>query len=440
MANPEHLAKLEEGVEAWNKWREENRALIPDLENANLKYAQLNGANLIEAHLVRANLLGVQLEGADFTHAQLEKTNLSHARLKGAYLISVNLKGADLFKAQLDDSNLSASNLEGANLEKVQLNRAELEETELKDASLAEAILENANLYKANLEGADLSDAQLERADLSNARFQRADLYRADFSNANLNDCTGLRFNDTKVLHARLTARPGNSFNRLLNPFFIYNPKTDPWSELRRAYTGPNFLLTLLALIGFLLPYIFQIATWRSINIAQELAQENLIRLQTEYDELVTEGVITLSVATTLESTIEKLKNVDTCLAEECKSYRIWQLLIGVNKGWRFVALALAIILYNILRHNLTQTILAFREEEERSGYTPALKEYFTPSFFGVFPDSDKASPTMRKLASIIGLSPTRLHVVLRILFLVATVAFFVNLFEVLFTVVKLRA
>ena len=24
MANPEHLAKLKEGVEAWNKWRKDN--------------------------------------------------------------------------------------------------------------------------------------------------------------------------------------------------------------------------------------------------------------------------------------------------------------------------------------------------------------------------------------------------------------------------------
>ncbi|MGA2411123.1 MAG: hypothetical protein ABSG46_12140 [Candidatus Binataceae bacterium] len=29
MANPEHLAKLKEGVEAWNQWREENPEILP---------------------------------------------------------------------------------------------------------------------------------------------------------------------------------------------------------------------------------------------------------------------------------------------------------------------------------------------------------------------------------------------------------------------------
>jgi hypothetical protein len=36
MANEEHVAVLEEGVEAWNKWREESGNLTPNLLKANL--------------------------------------------------------------------------------------------------------------------------------------------------------------------------------------------------------------------------------------------------------------------------------------------------------------------------------------------------------------------------------------------------------------------
>jgi len=35
MANPEHLAKLKEGVEAWNKWRKDNPKIKRDLTEAN---------------------------------------------------------------------------------------------------------------------------------------------------------------------------------------------------------------------------------------------------------------------------------------------------------------------------------------------------------------------------------------------------------------------
>jgi uncharacterized protein YjbI with pentapeptide repeats len=65
MANPEHLAKLKEGVEAWNKWRKDNPEIRRDLTEANLMEANLFGANLRRADLAEANL-----EAANFTGAE----------------------------------------------------------------------------------------------------------------------------------------------------------------------------------------------------------------------------------------------------------------------------------------------------------------------------------------------------------------------------------
>ena len=337
--------------------------------------------------------------------------------------------------------------LEGANLRKASLKEADLTLAHLKETNFIHARLKSANLHEANLEKANLSWAHLENAALSyvklggatlfGAHLEGASLRSANLSNTDLRDCKGLRFDDTLVLRSRLTPRPGNFFSRLL-PWFIYNPVTDPWSELRRAYTGPNFLLTLLALIAFLLPYVVQIAAWRSVNLAQELTQQTLSDLRIDYETLAARGAISPSAAHVLESSLMNLEQYDTCLAESCTRYRIWQLLIGWNKGWLFVALALAVLLYNGVRYYLTQTIAAFREEEERSGYTPSLRAYFTPNLFGVYLEFGQT--WKHKLTALLGLSPTRLHVVLRILFLLATSAFVVNLFEVLLTVVKLRS
>ena len=64
MANPEHLKILKQGVEVWNKWREENPQIKPDLVNANLGGVNLSNADLSYANLVIANFKKAELSGA----------------------------------------------------------------------------------------------------------------------------------------------------------------------------------------------------------------------------------------------------------------------------------------------------------------------------------------------------------------------------------------
>ena len=64
MANPEHVAILDQGVKVWNKWREENVNVQVDLS--------------------KADLAGANLEGADLSGANLEETDLSGTKLKDA--------------------------------------------------------------------------------------------------------------------------------------------------------------------------------------------------------------------------------------------------------------------------------------------------------------------------------------------------------------------
>ena len=70
MANEEHFKILNQGVEAWNEWREKNPQRTPDLSGANLIMANLSGADLCEADLNKAVLHGADLYKADLTGAQ----------------------------------------------------------------------------------------------------------------------------------------------------------------------------------------------------------------------------------------------------------------------------------------------------------------------------------------------------------------------------------
>jgi hypothetical protein len=147
MANSEHIAKLiEEGVEAWNKWREENPTVKPDLRSANLREADLREANLFKANLISAGL----------RRANLREANLSRANLIGANLSGANLREADLIWADLIRANLIGANLSGANLIGANLSGADLIGVNLSGADLIEANLIGANLKDANITGANL--------------------------------------------------------------------------------------------------------------------------------------------------------------------------------------------------------------------------------------------------------------------------------------------
>jgi len=58
MANPEHLQILQQGVVAWNQWRDRHRDITPYLPEANLSGADLRGVDLTGVDLSEATLTG----------------------------------------------------------------------------------------------------------------------------------------------------------------------------------------------------------------------------------------------------------------------------------------------------------------------------------------------------------------------------------------------
>ena len=52
MANPKHLKIMRQGVEVWNKWRDENVDVSPDLSDVNLGTISFIGANLDNTNII----------------------------------------------------------------------------------------------------------------------------------------------------------------------------------------------------------------------------------------------------------------------------------------------------------------------------------------------------------------------------------------------------
>jgi hypothetical protein len=114
MADESHLDVLQQGVEAWNSWRERNPSIEPDLSKADLLEANLSGANLLGADLSRANLLGAHLSEAYLSGANLSGANLSDATLTRSALVKTKLTGATLTGCRIYGISAWDLKLEGA--------------------------------------------------------------------------------------------------------------------------------------------------------------------------------------------------------------------------------------------------------------------------------------------------------------------------------------
>ena len=105
-ANPEHVALLSAGVEAWNRWRTTIAAETPiELAGAQLQNMDLRGADLRHAHLTYAHLAGSDLIGQS-----------AGAKLDGANLDGVNLMEADLFEASAHEVHMRGTIFDRTNL------------------------------------------------------------------------------------------------------------------------------------------------------------------------------------------------------------------------------------------------------------------------------------------------------------------------------------
>jgi len=159
MANPKHMEILNQGVKAWNRWREQNPRIIPDLSgvdlggpdvrtdfsNANLgkadlSRADLSFANLTDTNLSRANLNRTSLVESFFIGTQLEFANLTYAHLGGARFHNVDLHGANLAYTTLDYTSFRDTDLAGTDFTGAQMDHTDFADVDLSKTKGLETI------------------------------------------------------------------------------------------------------------------------------------------------------------------------------------------------------------------------------------------------------------------------------------------------------------
>lgn len=185
-----------------------------NLNSVNLRFANLQGANLTSVSLEEASLKGSNLRGANLENAVLMNADLTPQFRRRTSLRYANLRNADLTGAQLEGADLGGANLSSASLAGVNLSMAVTYGTTLTNqlrfrirASLIGADLSNATLPQADLGDAFLMWADFSSADLTGVDLESADLTGANLQNANLSN-TKLKsasFEEANLLGADLT-------------------------------------------------------------------------------------------------------------------------------------------------------------------------------------------------------------------------------------------
>jgi uncharacterized protein YjbI with pentapeptide repeats len=215
MANPDHLAILNEGVEAWNTWRHETRYdprdRYPDFVKPDLKgwdgsflrvfsfdrwvyrakphpsemreinqqlrdglftdemlrdgWRTLNGADLWFTDLSDSDLRHVSLVGADLRRAKLVGANLQGAALYSARCEGADFTGANLLGAQLEAANLTGAVMCGVKAQNVNLQHAILVDTDLSDADVSGSRIYGVSAWNVSAPRANQSNLVLTKPD-----------------------------------------------------------------------------------------------------------------------------------------------------------------------------------------------------------------------------------------------------------------------------------
>ena len=183
MAKQEDLARIRQGVKAWNDWMEETSRVAEEEMEA---LFQQEIENWSDPDFDASRDWTSNIDAIDPSDLSLEDT-IYVADLSGAELTDLKLDGVMLWGTYLAGANLSGSSLKYA-----ELRGSDLTKANLTDVNIAGADLTNALLRETKLRGADLTSTKIQAADLEGADFEGAYLYQTIFSDVDLSKSKNL--------------------------------------------------------------------------------------------------------------------------------------------------------------------------------------------------------------------------------------------------------
>ena len=199
MANEQHVEILKQGVEVWNRWRQDHPDIHPDLSGLNLRDDDKGGS--------RSSYGPVSGPDSGMFHREFKEMDFSHADLRGAKLYGIDFSGANFHRANLSEADLEWSLFYKADLSYTHLNDANLSESCLNEADLSWTTCTHAEMIRTKLIGVDFTRAMfigcnLIGADLSGSNHHLASFYACELDDT---DFRNGKFSNTRLANSNLT-------------------------------------------------------------------------------------------------------------------------------------------------------------------------------------------------------------------------------------------
>jgi hypothetical protein len=310
---------------------------------------------------------GIVIDGLRVDKATaLDGAVFTGVKLSNAQFQLDELRHVDFFLATLSNVTFAGK------LDCVRFNRALIHKSTFVDTTLAACEMQSVRAEDSAFDGVKVSNSiDAQPCTFAASQFQRCTFLDADLGEASLQ---GARFVDCDLSRAS-----GLVFDNTFLRATVFSPRVDDrWSLLRRTYTGTNMVFTLIALVIYFLPFIFEATYWSGVTRLQfgvlqasEKFQQVVDRLppssQRELAEAVLQRVVPMEFEQCVASGQESPVAPTKCLP-------LWKVLMGFHEGWIAVTLALLLLTYNATRLALTWLVSCMRDDESWSWHTPPRK------------------------------------------------------------------
>lgn len=199
--NPRHVAWLDQGVESWNRRREEEPfdpvlTGIVVLGDRAIERALIGLGTLLS----QSDLSGVNLSGAD-----LRQSRFGSCVFRGADLTGANLTGVPSLRSDFGNADLRGAKLSGFESVIAKFQGARFGNTRISGDAVRGPLDLTSDFNGTHFLYSDLTGADFSDANLSGASFRGSDLSRANLVDA---DLTGVNLVGSRLWRARLFEEP----------------------------------------------------------------------------------------------------------------------------------------------------------------------------------------------------------------------------------------